>query len=577
LVLKPRKNEESQGEPWLREKDLKFRVALVRPWSGPPIPARPTASAAVPLMAERVHTEYGIFRDPAKERKVADYFRCQQEAVADDIILFCRTAKESWGRPLVTGVFYGYFFFLFGRQQTGGHLEIQRVLASPWVDYLSAPQTYAPAFRGMGGSGQSRGLVESFTMHGKLLLDEMDQVPALYGKTGAEAEKALPESVAILRRNVAESYTRGHGMWFYDFGPGLGRKGWWDNAVLMEEIARMRRVFGAYFERPHRPQADVAVVYDTASFYYTASAPAGDPVIDPVALNQLPIRVYQSGAVADVFHLGDLERADWDRYRVVIFANTFLLDVAQKRAIRERVVRGGRHVVWVMAPEYTDGERLDAGFIGDVTGIRVERAETSGGVTMDVRAPGLPAVEISVARGFQPVFVAADASAESLGTLRGGSRVALARKKLDGWTSWFSSLPPANAELLRSIFQLAGVHSTSRRATCSTAAAAYFRTLSHRRDAHTQAAQRQDDRDGAASHLHGAVRQRDRSETDRLTLTGWPFSPAPVRGNASRRRRESAPNRWTILRSAARIPECPCYRAVRSPTPIRCAGYTRSR
>ena len=256
LVLKPRKNEESQGEPWLREKDLKFRVALVRPWSGPPIPARPTASAAVPLMAERVHTEYGIFRDPAKERKVADYFRCQQEAVADDIILFCRTAKENWGRPLVTGVFYGYFFFLFGRQQTGGHLEIQRVLASPWVDYLSAPQTYAPAFRGMGGSGQSRGLVESFTMHGKLLLDEMDQVPALYGKTGAEAEKALPESVAILRRNVAESYTRGHGMWFYDFGPGLGRKGWWDNAVLMEEIARMRRVFGAYFERPHRPQAD---------------------------------------------------------------------------------------------------------------------------------------------------------------------------------------------------------------------------------------------------------------------------------------------------------------------------------
>ncbi|MFQ8807247.1 MAG: hypothetical protein ACLR8Y_22240 [Alistipes indistinctus] len=34
-----------------------------------------------------------------------DYIAAQQEAVVEDIEYFCRLAKESWPRPLITGVF----------------------------------------------------------------------------------------------------------------------------------------------------------------------------------------------------------------------------------------------------------------------------------------------------------------------------------------------------------------------------------------------------------------------------------------------------------------------------------------
>ena len=71
---------------WLRTK-YGADEALQKAWNDP----RATfASASVPATAEREHTEAGIFRDPEKERKVCDYYECQHQVVADDIIHFVK-------------------------------------------------------------------------------------------------------------------------------------------------------------------------------------------------------------------------------------------------------------------------------------------------------------------------------------------------------------------------------------------------------------------------------------------------------------------------------------------------------
>ena len=54
-------------------------------------------------------------------------------------------------------------------------------------------------------------------------------------------------------------------------------------------------------------------------------------------VDNLPPHLYRSGAAIDIFHLGDLERAEWDRYKAVVFANAFLLKPAQKDFIRRKV------------------------------------------------------------------------------------------------------------------------------------------------------------------------------------------------------------------------------------------------
>jgi len=135
-------------------------------------------AVGVPGLEERKAQDQGIFRDPVKREVVIDYYRCQQELVAERIEYFCALVKKSWPRPIVTGTFYGYFFSVFDRHATGGHLCLDRILASPHIDYLSAPQAYGPQYRDPGSCGITRALVESIRLNGKLFLDEMDQTPS---------------------------------------------------------------------------------------------------------------------------------------------------------------------------------------------------------------------------------------------------------------------------------------------------------------------------------------------------------------------------------------------------------------
>jgi hypothetical protein len=91
---------------WLKDKYVDDS-ALEKAWDNP---KAILAAAEVPGMSDRQGKAASIFRDPLSERNVIDYYHCQQQLVADTVIHFCRSAKEFWPRPLITGCFYGYFF-----------------------------------------------------------------------------------------------------------------------------------------------------------------------------------------------------------------------------------------------------------------------------------------------------------------------------------------------------------------------------------------------------------------------------------------------------------------------------------
>ncbi|MCC6412762.1 MAG: hypothetical protein IT270_13945, partial [Saprospiraceae bacterium] len=121
----------------------------------------------VPGIAARRILSGGNFRDPQQEQNVIDYYNCQHEMVADDILFFCRTVKQNWPRPIITGAFYGYFFSCFNRQAAGGHLALQRVMQSPDIDYLAGPQAYLPEAELPGEPYRSRSLLLSMRLYGK--------------------------------------------------------------------------------------------------------------------------------------------------------------------------------------------------------------------------------------------------------------------------------------------------------------------------------------------------------------------------------------------------------------------------
>lgn len=62
-------------------------------------------SAAIPTKAQRLRTEFGSLRDPAKEQAVVDYYLYNSDLVADTICIFAKAVKDITKRQKTVGVF----------------------------------------------------------------------------------------------------------------------------------------------------------------------------------------------------------------------------------------------------------------------------------------------------------------------------------------------------------------------------------------------------------------------------------------------------------------------------------------
>lgn len=435
---------------WLRKK-YHSTEALQAAWNSKTFSFE---NASVPDTAERNYTADGIFRDPQKEQRTMDYFSAQQEVVAENIEYFSRLVKASWPRDLIVGVFYGYFHMTFCRQATGGHLLTERILSCPYIDYLSAPQSYWGAAQLAGGSGNSRGVIESAMLHGKLWLDELDN-GHIQKKTTVDpvrnTGKYDPEYVPVLRRSAVYPLMRGIGFWYYDFGP-RESFGWWDNPVYLKNIGREKQVFDSLAGKPYQPVADVLYVWDQESFLYVKNS------WTPVCYNLIDQsfeEALRSGTSGDQVYLHDLEKIDFNRYRVILFMNVYKLTDAQKGFISQKVASGQRTLIWNYMPGYTNGGVNRMEHVGEVTGFQVKPYPNAEPPVVKLSSTG---EEYSFEAAVNPMLVIADPAAEILARLAKGDEVVLARKVFSNYTSVYSTLPLHGTDLFRKLFSESGCH-----------------------------------------------------------------------------------------------------------------------
>jgi len=449
---------------WLRRK-YATDDALRAAWGNASVSL---ATAAVPGMEQR-STGSRIFRDPKRERQAIDYYTCAHELVADNILHFARVVKESWPRPIITGTFYGYYFSAFGRQASGGHLELHRLLRSEHLDYLSGPQAYGPEAIKLGEPYRSRSLITSVRLNGKLWLDEMDVEPQTPILRDTKHDLRLQNSIADVRRNVFFSFTKGMGLWFYDFGVSgvdldgfqynwRGSKGNWDHPGLLADIARAKRLMEERMGQAYRTGADVLFVFDTESFYHTASLRGSDPVSN-VLIDHNTLNAFKSGVVFDPIHIKDLELIDLSPYRVVVFGNTYLLNDRQREYIRSRVATDGRTIVWFYAPGYLDGSGRDVDQVSALTGIQLSEVTLPAAPEILLALPDGPAVRYRVGtERFSPLFAVVDLDATVVGSYAGTRLAAVARKVLKDHIAWYVSLPNTGIEPMRHILRTSGAH-----------------------------------------------------------------------------------------------------------------------
>ena len=487
---------------WLRQRYNDDASALQAAWADSGVTFD---TAEVPCAEEQSRTTVGLFRDPTREQKAIDYYRCLAELAADDLIEFCSTVKEMTGGQALAGAFYGYLmeiawnnsFFNDGYEpggsdisiiQRSGHLGLRRALQSPYVDYLVSPYGYA--FRGIGGDGLPMPPTESVRHHGKLYILEEDSL--LHNELDPDGRNFdRKHTLAIYQREFAQAITHGLGIWWLaDWPAGTYTRQTPDFQPWLE---RFKKLGDWALDLDRTPRSEVAVFLDDQSFFYES---VRNNIYLPGVAQQRVISLNRFGAPHDVYLLDDLLSGHLPDYKLYIFLNAFALDRDRREALKRIIRRDGKTAVWLYAPGIVDSSPLPQGeglgvrsaahtdHMTDLTGFRFGRGNSAWGPFMhviDFEHPitrGLPQdLFWGTTAPIGPLFHLEDPQATvlgqvvyALGRCRPGFGVkTFARdtpgiseipgvSRASGWTSIYVATPNVPAPVLRGIARHAGVH-----------------------------------------------------------------------------------------------------------------------
>ena len=204
-------------------------------------------------------------RDTGEEESEASWYAYLSWVTADDICDLAAFVKAKTDRRLVVGTFYGYTMECPGRASC--HHSMRTVLASPDVDFVCSPVSYAFL------RAPKRDLclpvaIDSVRLHGKLYMAENDVRTHL-----SQAPNSLPHynkpvwfgpekpvSMEVMKMAASRGLTHGYAGWWFDMWGG-----WYADADYLRLLKRHFELAGAT-ERDRRSRAETAVFVDERSY-----------------------------------------------------------------------------------------------------------------------------------------------------------------------------------------------------------------------------------------------------------------------------------------------------------------------
>ena len=310
-----------------------------------------------------------LLRDPAFERDIIDYAQFTGDTIADTVLGFAAKTRALIPRHRKIGMFFGYILELtHSRMVWAGHLEYERLYASPDIDFFISPGTYGDRPMG-GGSGF---MVPNGTrlLNGKGFLHEIDHRTPTYNcdlddfvSIGWMVPwKDQAETDAGLKREFALAIINQTSLWCFDMWGGV-----FETPATMRLVGQSKRLWDEYAAAmPLKSLAEVALVVDPQSAKLVNDQ------------NPLVGKIYQAtrnklnrlGAPFEVFSFNDLPRAELSPYKVLVFPGLFEITPAKMEMLKTYALKEGRTAVFVYAPGISDGQNLDAARVKELTGTR---------------------------------------------------------------------------------------------------------------------------------------------------------------------------------------------------------------
>ena len=345
---------------------------------------------------------------------------------------------------------------------TCGHLSIDRLVRSPYLDYFFSPALYSHRSLKPGGYSAFMSTVDTYHLHDKLWCNENDvrtfrvlDVPNVQAHQ-LDRRQTPEETIALIRRELGNVLTHGSAESYFDMGGG-----WYDDRRLLAEVGRQVIAAEEALGLDRSSAAEIAVVIDPDGF--TRQAP-------PTTANTWLIL----GQIASLGNMGTpfdvITPADMNalgKRKLWIFLNLFAPSDERIEQIHQRMRRDGATALFVYAAGLLtpdDGMRR-------LTGMKIE-AEWERRIVDVAVPPDKLGIGREVTYGTSsaigpadygigsigPTFAVDDPTAEVLGVDPKSGRPGLCVKKMDGWTSVYSSAPGLGAAVLRALAKRAGVH-----------------------------------------------------------------------------------------------------------------------
>ena len=317
----------------------------------------------------------GVLFDPETEGEKIAYWKFHNQIIADALLGCAHVVRGIVGERKEIGSFFGYYFICNKDLAAAGHLDYERVIASPDIDFFSSPATYTGRACGFGTS--SMAVLGTLRRHGKRALHEIDFWP--------DTRKPLwtfkpywttpEETVAGNTREAAYALVNGLSWWWFDMWGGM-----YPNAEVRRRIARFAELHERFGGRMPPPEADALVVADPDSAYAMADpkATCPDGFVPSQGCGERLVNVLSRiGASYDTCSFNDLGRIDLSRIRLVCLPATWVITPEKEQALRERVCRDGRTVAWTYAPGVSDGKTLDRERVRKWAGVPFGTAEVT--------------------------------------------------------------------------------------------------------------------------------------------------------------------------------------------------------
>jgi hypothetical protein len=311
-----------------------------------------------------------LVRDPVLEQDIVDYGHFTGDLIVDTALIFAGKIRELIPKQRQIGMFFGYILELAkSRLVWAGHLEYERLFASPDIDFFISPGTYEDRPMG-GGSGF---MVPNGTriLNGKGFLHEIDHRTLTYNNKlddfvsiGWIARwKNQEETNAGLKREFSLAIINNTSLWCFDMFGGVFK-----TQESMKVIEQSKKLWSQFTPRTFKSRAEVALIVDPQSSRYLNDRNSIIPQIYQGTRNKLN----RLGAPFEVFSFNDLPKVNLDQYKLLILPGLFELTSEKMEVLRKYVFNNDRTVFFIYAPGICNGKNLDIARIKALTGTEFE-------------------------------------------------------------------------------------------------------------------------------------------------------------------------------------------------------------